>query len=81
MSGDIRESLLANGIEMKTDTDPAATGPAHIVIHDPDGNPILIDQFFPRPGVLEQRAKPVAHTVSYGMPDWSRARTGSRPDR
>ncbi|MDE0523055.1 MAG: VOC family protein, partial [Boseongicola sp.] len=47
---DIRASLLAGGIEMESDTDPEATGPASIIIKDPDGNPILIDQFFPRPG-------------------------------
>ena len=35
---------------MKTDTDPAGTGPAHIVFKDPDGNTILIDQFYPKPG-------------------------------
>ena len=46
---DIRASLLADGVEIVTDTDPGATGPASIVITDPDGNPILIDQFFPRP--------------------------------
>ena len=46
---DIRAALLAHGIEMTTDTDPEATGPASVVITDPDGNPILIDQFFPRP--------------------------------
>ena len=47
---EIRKSLLAQGIEMKTDTDPEGMGPAHIVIHDPDGNAILIDQFAPKPG-------------------------------
>lgn len=46
---DIRASLLADGVEMVNDTDPEAAGPASIVITDPDGNPILIDQFFPRP--------------------------------
>ena len=46
---DIRASLLADGVEIVTDTDPEATGPASIVVTDPDGNPILIDQFFPRP--------------------------------
>lgn len=46
---DIRASLLAGGIEMESDTDPSATGPASIIIKDPDGNPILIDQFFPKP--------------------------------
>lgn len=46
---DIRASLVADGIEMSTDTDPDGTGPASIVLTDPDGNPILVDQFFPRP--------------------------------
>lgn len=47
---DIRASLVADGIEMTTDTDPDGTGPAHIAFMDPDGNPVLIDQFFPKPG-------------------------------
>ena len=47
---DIRASLVADGIEMSTDTDPDGTDPASIVLLDPDGNPVLVDQFFPRPG-------------------------------
>ena len=47
---DIRASLVADGLEMSTDTDPDGTGPASIVLLDPDGNPVLVDQFFPRPG-------------------------------
>ena len=54
---EIRKSLLAQGIEMKTDTDPEGTGPAHIVIHDPDGNAILIDQFAPKPGADQTPAE------------------------
>lgn len=46
---DIRASLVAGGIEMATDTNPDGAGPASIVFVDPDGNPILVDQFFPRP--------------------------------
>lgn len=46
----IRNRLIESGIEMSTDTDPDGTGPAHITFQDPDGNAILIDQFFPRPG-------------------------------
>ncbi len=46
---DIRASLLTDGIEIANDTDPDGTGPASIVVMDPDGNPILVDQFFPRP--------------------------------
>ena len=47
---EIRAALVADGVEITTDTDPEGTGPAHIVVVDPDGNPVLIDQFFPRPG-------------------------------
>lgn len=46
---DIRAELADAGIEITTDTDPDGTGPASIVVMDPDGNPVLIDQFFPRP--------------------------------
>ena len=51
---DIRASLIADGIEMTNDTDPDGTGPASIVFVDPDGNPVLVDQFFPRPGAEEE---------------------------
>ena len=47
---EIREALVSEGVEIATDTDPEGTGPAHIVVVDPDGNPVLIDQFFPKPG-------------------------------
>ena len=47
---EIRESLVSAGVEMTTDTDPDGTGPAHVAFHDPDGNAILIDQFYPKPG-------------------------------
>ena len=50
---DIRNELVAAGIEMTTDLDPESDGPAHIAFMDPDGNPVLIDQFFPRPGSTE----------------------------
>ncbi len=50
---DIRASLVADGIEMTTDTDTDGTGPASIVFLDPDGNPVLVDQFFPKPGTEE----------------------------
>ena len=47
---EIRESLLAGGVALTTDTDPDGTGPAHVALRDPDGNAILIDQFSPKPG-------------------------------
>ena len=47
---DVRElerTLRERGVEITTGTDEAGdSGPAHIVLEDPDGNPILIDQFF-----------------------------------
>lgn len=50
---DIRAHLVESGIELTSDTDPNETGPAHIAMTDPDGNAILIDQFFPKPGTSE----------------------------
>ena len=47
---DLRAALLAAGIEPTDDLDPDDTGPAHLVLVDPDGNRVMIDQFFPRPG-------------------------------
>ncbi len=40
----IQEHLKAQGIELKEEADPTTSGPAHITLVDPDGNPILIDQ-------------------------------------
>lgn len=45
----IQERLDAAGIELTSRTEPDGTGPAHISLTDPDGNPILIDQHVPRP--------------------------------
>ena len=45
---DVRElqaTLKERGIEFSTEADDSSTGPAHFVIEDPDGNPILVDQF------------------------------------
>lgn len=43
----IEEHLVGNGVELAQRTDPdTPTGPAHITLVDPDGNQILIDQFF-----------------------------------
>lgn len=46
---DIQARLLAAGLELTQTADPDSTGPAHITLVDPDGNPILIDQFADRP--------------------------------
>ncbi len=47
---DIRQRLLDAGVAIDQDLDPTGTGPAHLGLHDPDGHPILIDQFRPAPG-------------------------------
>lgn len=46
---DIQAQLKAAGIEITKSTDESGNGPAHILIMDPDGNPILIDQHVAKP--------------------------------
>ena len=44
---DVRElqrKLEAEGIEMKVKADESTSGPASLMVEDPDGNPILVDQ-------------------------------------
>ena len=41
---DIQKALKAKGIEIKEETDETTSGPAEILVIDPDGNPVLIDQ-------------------------------------
>ncbi len=51
---DVRELqsiLLSRGLTSTPSADPASTGPAYIVLTDPDGNPILIDQHVDKPAV------------------------------
>jgi lactoylglutathione lyase len=36
--------LKAQGVAFTTEADESTTGPAHFVVTDPDGNPILVDQ-------------------------------------
>ncbi|MEQ8748102.1 VOC family protein [Pyruvatibacter sp.] len=40
----IQKALKADGITLIEETDETTTGPAHITLVDPDGNPVLIDQ-------------------------------------
>ena len=42
---EIQARLEAAGIEIETRTDPDGSGAGHITLVDPDGNPVLIDQF------------------------------------
>jgi lactoylglutathione lyase len=44
---DVRElqrRLKAAGVAIATEADESTTGPAHFMVIDPDGNPILVDQ-------------------------------------
>ena len=44
---DVRElqrQLKAQGLQLLQEADESTTGPAHFVVEDPDGNPVLVDQ-------------------------------------
>lgn len=41
---ELRRRLIEQGVHIVTETDESGSGPGSIVIVDPDGNPILIDQ-------------------------------------
>jgi len=41
---DIQKHLLKNGIDIQNKADETTSGPANLVVLDPDGNAILIDQ-------------------------------------
>jgi catechol 2,3-dioxygenase-like lactoylglutathione lyase family enzyme len=41
---DLQRQLKAQGVPLSTEADENTVGPAHFVVVDPDGNPILVDQ-------------------------------------
>lgn len=41
---EVQKSLDAQGVSIETRADPGGTGPAHIILSDPDGNVIMLDQ-------------------------------------
>ena len=41
---DIQRSLKAAGLTMTTEADETTSGPAHLILSDPDGNVIMLDQ-------------------------------------
>ena len=41
---EIQRRLKADGVALTTEADESTSGPAHIMLEDPDGNPVLIDQ-------------------------------------
>jgi catechol 2,3-dioxygenase-like lactoylglutathione lyase family enzyme len=46
---DIQRTLKGRGLVPTAAADESSTGPASMVLTDPDGNPILIDQHVPKP--------------------------------
>ncbi len=49
---EIQSRLKHSGIELQTETDPDGTDIGHIVLEDPDGNQIMIDQHVSAPSRL-----------------------------
>ncbi len=41
---EIQRELRSKGIEPQTEADDSTTGPGSLVVVDPDGNPVLLDQ-------------------------------------
>jgi lactoylglutathione lyase len=41
---EIQRRLKADGVALQTEADESTTGPASLMIVDPDGNPVLLDQ-------------------------------------
>lgn len=46
---EIQKRLKAGGLKLTLEADESSTGPASLMVTDPDGNPILIDQHVPKP--------------------------------
>lgn len=46
---EIQARLKAAGVKLSVEADPDSDGVAHIVLQDPDGNQILVDQHVPKP--------------------------------
>lgn len=45
----IQQTLKSRGLALATEADESTSGPASLMVLDPDGNPILIDQHVPSP--------------------------------
>jgi len=41
---ELQKELKAQGVKFAEEADESTNGPAHFVVIDPDGNPILVDQ-------------------------------------
>jgi catechol 2,3-dioxygenase-like lactoylglutathione lyase family enzyme len=45
----IQRTLKSRGLTLAAEADESTSGPASLMVMDPDGNPILIDQHVPSP--------------------------------
>lgn len=45
----IQRTLKSHGLTLATEANESTSGPASLMVLDPDGNPILIDQHVPSP--------------------------------
>jgi hypothetical protein len=46
---DIQKTLKSRGLALTAEADETTTGPASLMLLDPDGNPVLIDQHVSKP--------------------------------
>ena len=46
---DLQRTLKSRGLTLKIEADEATSGPASLMVIDPDGNPILLDQYVSKP--------------------------------
>jgi lactoylglutathione lyase len=54
---EIQRSLKTEGLVLAAEADESNTGPASLMLTDPDGNPILIDQHVDSPQSLKKKAR------------------------
>lgn len=52
---EIQHNLKARGLALMSEADESTTGPASLMLIDPDGNPILVDQHVDSPADLKNR--------------------------
>jgi catechol 2,3-dioxygenase-like lactoylglutathione lyase family enzyme len=45
----LQQRWKQSGLTLAVSADEASTGPAYLMLMDPDGNPVLIDQHVPKP--------------------------------
>ena len=46
---DLQRTLKSRGLTLKIEADEATSGPASVMVIDPDGNPVLLDQHVSKP--------------------------------